>query len=58
MSDFNFEEHSHRRYNPLTGDWLQVSPHRGNRPWQGQKEKTADFDRPRYDPECLPLCRK
>ena len=28
----------HRRLNPLTGEWLLVSPHRTERPWQGQIE--------------------
>jgi L-lactate dehydrogenase (cytochrome) len=28
----------HRRHNPLTGDWVLVSPHRAKRPWQGQQE--------------------
>ncbi len=29
----------HRRYNPLTGEWLLVSPHRATRPWLGAIEK-------------------
>ena len=28
MQQFNLEDHPHRRYNPLTGIRIQVSPHR------------------------------
>lgn len=53
MPDWKLEPH--RRYNVLTGEWVLVSPHRTQRPWQGQVERTPrPADRP-YDPECY-LC--
>lgn len=48
-------EHPHRRFNPLTREWLLVSPHRTNRPWQGQVEKTPSQNLPEYDANCY-LC--
>ena len=45
----------HRRLNPLTGEWVLVSPHRARRPWLGQIEKVASETLPAYDPGCY-LC--
>ena len=52
---FNLTDHPHRRYNPLSREWVLVSPHRTKRPWQGQVETPAPEQRPTYDPTCY-LC--
>ncbi len=48
-------ENPHRRHNPLTGEWVQVSPQRTRRPWQGQVDNLPSETSPSYDPSCY-LC--
>ena len=45
----------HRRYNPLTGDYVLNSPQRGARPWQGEVKAIRSEALPSYDPTCY-LC--
>lgn len=55
MAIFDLKEYPHRRFNPLTGEWILVSPHRTKRPWQGQLERVPPENLPTYDPTCY-LC--
>ena len=45
----------HRRLNPLTREWVLVSPQRNERPWQGQVERQETESLAPYDPSCY-LC--
>ena len=49
------KETAHRRFNPLTREWVIVSPHRTLRPWQGKVEPRPVDNQPPYDPACY-LC--
>ncbi|MFT4114259.1 UDP-glucose--hexose-1-phosphate uridylyltransferase [Silvibacterium sp.] len=45
----------HRRYNPLRREWVLISPHRTQRPWQGEVNPSSGFSDVHYDPTCY-LC--
>ncbi|WP_422007495.1 UDP-glucose--hexose-1-phosphate uridylyltransferase [Roseivirga pacifica] len=51
----DLQNNPHRRFNPLTNEWVLVSPHRAKRPWQGKTESLPADNRPSYDPNCY-LC--
>jgi UDPglucose--hexose-1-phosphate uridylyltransferase len=53
--EFDFTSSPHRRFNALNGEWILVSPHRTQRPWQGKQESAAPENRPQHDPNCY-LC--
>src|SRR5438105_547387 len=51
----SINQHPHIRFNPLRREWVQVSPKRTDRPWQGQIETGAQPSVPSFDPGCY-LC--
>jgi len=53
--DLEINTGAHRRYNPLIQEWVLVSPHRTQRPWQGKQEQAAGASRPEFDENCY-LC--
>ena len=53
--DAQLRENPHRRLDLLTGEWVLVSPHRAERPWQGAVERTRPAPQEAHDPNCY-LC--
>jgi UDPglucose--hexose-1-phosphate uridylyltransferase len=45
----------HRRFNPLSDEWVLVSAQRTQRPWQGAEQPPPTGRRARYEPDCY-LC--
>jgi UDPglucose--hexose-1-phosphate uridylyltransferase len=55
MTENKLFEQAHRRFNPLTREWVLVSPRRTERPWQGKEERLPYPPGVSYDPDCY-LC--
>ncbi len=55
MNFSDLATHPHRRFNPMTREWVLVSPHRTQRPWQGQVEDVPPETQATFDPGCY-LC--
>ncbi|MGA8620586.1 MAG: UDP-glucose--hexose-1-phosphate uridylyltransferase [Candidatus Sulfotelmatobacter sp.] len=55
MNASDLQRQPHRRFNPLKRQWVLVSPHRAQRPWQGQVESVPPEAQVAFDPNCY-LC--
>ena len=47
--------HPHRRKNILTNEWILVSPHRTQRPWNGKEDQVISKPNKSYEESCY-LC--
>ncbi len=52
INEGDLMQRPHRRYNPLTREWVLVSPQRTARPWQGRVEQQIAPALVTYDPNC------
>ena len=52
VATFSPDRDPHRRRNLLTGEWVLVSPHRAQRPWQGEETEPGHGSTLSYDPTC------
>ncbi|QJQ32871.1 UDP-glucose--hexose-1-phosphate uridylyltransferase [Sphingomonas lacunae] len=52
---FDPTTHPHRRHDPLSDQWILVSPHRAKRPWLGQIDEPLAEPQVTHDPDCY-LC--
>jgi UDPglucose--hexose-1-phosphate uridylyltransferase len=55
MNHSQLQQFPHRRFNPLTCEWVLVSPHRTERPWLGRVDKVSLIPAIAFDPACY-LC--
>ena len=54
MTDVDLRQIPHRRLDPLTREWVLVSPQRNQRPWLGKVEASTERAKS-YDAACY-LC--
>ena len=52
---FDWKQDPHRRFNPLTREWVLVSPHRTSGPGRARWRPHGAAAQPEYDPQCY-LC--
>jgi UDPglucose--hexose-1-phosphate uridylyltransferase len=55
MNHSQLQQIPHRRFNPLTREWVLVSPHRTARPWLGKVDQVSLTNAVPFDPACY-LC--